>query len=87
MDDVIVSLHAMDWTADFVNDPGSDFDLCIDIMEGDIHRATLSCDKDGTVKMVVYPSSIKSFAIPVSWLAGVLQVAMEDLQRPLQAPG
>ncbi|MBK8254394.1 MAG: hypothetical protein IPK82_17210 [Polyangiaceae bacterium] len=69
----------MAWTADLTNDPHNDFRLCIDVMEGDRHRATINRNSTGRLVLTVYPSENGSFDVPVEWLSGILAAAERDL--------
>lgn len=75
----------MDWTADVVNDPSRDYDLCVDLWEGDQHRATIFRSPEGEVRLKVYPSSDKAMEVPAHWLVEVLQRAEKDIGQ--DSPG
>lgn len=66
------------WTADITNDPDQDFDLCIEIYQGDAHRGTILRDASGALVMTIYPSP-QAFQMPAQWLAEVLQSAAREL--------
>ncbi len=66
------------WTADITNDPQRDYDLCIEICEGNEHRATIFRGSSGNLSLKVYPNKT-AFEVPALWLVQLLQKAEEEL--------
>lgn len=69
----------MAWTADITNDPDRDYALCIELWEGDTHRATLYRASEGDLRLTLHPSDANAIEIPARWLAEVLSSAERDL--------
>ena len=65
----------MAWTADLTNDPDRDYALCIDLWDGDEHRARIERDSAGSLLLRTYGAA----SIPVAWLIRLLTQAEDDL--------
>lgn len=60
----------MDWRAEIVSEPGRGHELCVDVFEGDVHRARIQRSPCGVVEFVSYADQ---FSVPAGWLIGVIQ--------------
>lgn len=72
-----------EWTADITNDPERDFDLCIDVYEGDVHRARIEPDGEGHLVLRVYAVP-QDVSIPLQWLSGIIQRAQSEIGQSHQ---
>ena len=57
------------WEADLTNDPDRDYDLYVELMEGDEYRARIERNDNGEVVVRLYGAA----AVPWDWLAGVVE--------------
>lgn len=67
-------IHA--WSADITNDPDRDFDLCIELWEGNEGRGRIQRDDRGVLMLRIYAADTR---IPAEWLATMLTAAARDL--------
>jgi len=65
-----------EWTADITNDPDRDFDLYIEIVEGEEYRGRIQRDERGLLVLRVYRDDTE---IPAEWLAALLTGASKEL--------
>lgn len=70
----------MSWTADIATEPSRSHQLCVDLFEGDVHRARIHRTEQGEVELVCYAGG---FSIPAEWLMGLIQrfISETDLTR------
>lgn len=66
------------WSADVGNDPERDFDLVIEIREGNDYRGRVERLENGEIVLYVYPSE-SGFRVPVAWLSKLLSSAEQEL--------
>jgi len=69
----------MEWTADISNDPSKEYQLCIELYEGEQHRGTISRDKSGQLVLKIFPGD-GSFEVPCDWLRTIVESAEKDLR-------
>jgi len=60
----------MSWSADIVTEPSRDHELCVDLLEGGVHRARLRRNERLELELVCYEGD---FTIPADWLVGIIQ--------------
>lgn len=66
-----------DWKADVGNDPDREFELVVELMEGNEYRGRLKRDDKGKIVLEVYGGD--RIQIPVKWLQGVIDRAEKEV--------
>jgi hypothetical protein len=67
------------WLAEITNNPDQDFDLYIELFEGDNSRGRIILDDSrGRLMLDIYPSQ-QWVRIPLVWLSGIIEQAIKDL--------
>jgi hypothetical protein len=69
----------MNWTAEITNDPSRNFELYIELIEGETYRARIQRNPEGQLELHVYGT--EPFSIPAEWLAEMLSRASTDLRH------
>lgn len=67
-----------DWQAEITNNPDNDYDLHIELLEGEVPRARIFCDSAGGLMLKIYRCQQET-DIPVSWLLSIVEGARRDL--------
>jgi hypothetical protein len=65
----------MTWTAEITNDPSSDYDLYIELLENHEYRGRIERQGARLVLRLYSPEA----AVPVEWLIGILEQAAKDV--------
>ena len=68
------------WRADITNDPLDDYNLVVDIAQGNVHRASIVRVNGRLV--VRWYASAQDCEVPLDWLRDVLARAAEELDEP-----
>ena len=68
----------MTWTAEITNNPDRDYDLYIELLEGDEYKARIQRSNDGDLELIFYGG--ERLSIPVVWLLDVFKRASVDLK-------
>lgn len=78
-----------EWTAEITNDPNSDHDLYIELLEGDEYRGRIFRNTAGELTLELYGGQ-PAVEIPLDWLQKVAEGARRDLavsHKDLIEPG
>jgi hypothetical protein len=67
-----------EWTAEITNDPDHDYDLYIELLEGDEYRGRIFRTTSGELALGLYEGH-SAIEIPLDWLLKVAEGAKRDL--------
>jgi len=70
------------WAAEITNNPDKDYELYVELLEDDEHRARIELSSPEQLILRVYNTE-KDVSLPVDWLVQVIVMAKKELRQSL----
>ena len=71
------------WAAEITNNPDKDYELYVELLEDDEHRARIELSSPEQLILRVYNTE-KDVSLPVDWLRQVITVAKQEMRQALR---
>ena len=71
------------WAAEITNNPDKDYELYVELLEDDEHRARIELSSPEQLILRVYNSE-KDVSLPADWLMQVITVAKQEMRQALR---
>jgi len=71
------------WAAEITNNPDKDYELYVELLEDDEHRARIELSSPEQLILRVYNTE-KDVSLPVDWLMQVITVAKQEMRQALR---
>ncbi len=72
------------WTAEITNNPDKDYELYVELLEDDEHRARIEISSPEQLILRVYNTE-KDVSLPVDWLVQVITMAKKEMRQALRS--
>ena len=72
------------WVAEITNNPDKDYELCVELLEDDEHRAGIELSSPEQLILRVYNTE-KDVSLPVDWLMQVITMAKQEMRQALRS--
>ena len=72
------------WVAEITNNPDKDYELCVELLEDDEHRARIELSSPEQLILRVYNTE-KDVSLPVDWLMQVIAMAKQEMRQALRS--
>jgi hypothetical protein len=70
------------WAAEITNNPDTDYELYVELLEDDTYRARIEISPQEKLVLRVY-STEQDVSLPVDWLMQVIVMAKKELRQAL----
>ena len=72
------------WAAEITNNPDKDYELYVELLEDDEHRARIELSSPAQLILRVYNTE-KDVSLPVDWLMQVITMAKQEMRQALRS--
>ncbi len=72
------------WAAEITNNPDKDYELYVELLEDDEHRARIELSSPEQLILRVYNTE-KDVSLPVDWLMQVITMAKQEIRQALRS--
>ena len=72
------------WAAEITNNPDKDYELYVELLEDDEHRARIELSSPEQLILRVYNTE-KDVSLPVDWLMQVITMAKQEMRQALRS--
>jgi hypothetical protein len=72
------------WAAEITNNPDKDYELYVELLEDDEHRARIELSSPEQLILRVYNTE-KDVSLPVDWLMQVITMAKQEMGQALRS--
>jgi hypothetical protein len=72
------------WVAEITNNPDKDYELYVELLEDDEHRARIELSSPEQLILRVYNTE-KDVSLPVDWLMQVITMAKQEMRQALRS--
>jgi len=72
------------WAAEIMNNPDKDYELYVELLEDDEHRARIELSSPEQLILRVYNSE-KDVSLPADWLMQVITMAKQEMRQALRS--
>ena len=72
------------WAAEITNNPDKDYELYVELLEDDEHRARIELSSPEQLILRVYNSE-KDVSLPADWLMQVITMAKQEMRQALRS--
>ena len=72
------------WAAEITNNPDKDYELYVELLEDDEHRARIELSSPEQLILRVYNTE-KDVSLPIDWLVQVITMAKQEMRQALRS--